>query len=298
MPVQLCEVGPRDGFQFEDQFIPTAMKAEVIEALADAGVRRIQVTSFVHPEKVPQMKDAGELVERLPQREGVTYAGLALNQRGLERLCDTGLEQADLSIATNDRHSRDNAGMSAAEAADEAEAMTRWALERGRSVQVGFQTVFGYQEPGDMPLETITALAERFAPFPLESLSLADTTGMANPQMTRRRVEAVREAAPGVPLVLHLHDTRGLGLANVCAALEAGVERFDTSLAGMGGCPFVHGAAGNIATEDTAYLFEQIGRETGVDYRHVAAASRRVEDVLDKRFPGKLHRLPVTMSDQ
>jgi hydroxymethylglutaryl-CoA lyase len=288
----LCEVGPRDGFQFEDQFIPTRVKAEVIEALADAGLRRIQVTSFVHPRKVPQMKDAEEVVDRLPEREGVTYAGLALNQRGLERLRDAGLEQADLSIATHDRHSRDNAGMSATKAAAEAEEMTQWALARDLSVQMGFQTVFGYEAPGDTPLAQVTALAERFAQYPLESLSLADTTGMANPQMVRRRVEAVREAAPGVPLVLHLHDTRGLGLANVCAALEAGVERFDTSLAGMGGCPFVHGAAGNVATEDTAYLFEQLGRNTSVDYRRVAAAARRVEDLLEKRFPGKLHRLP------
>lgn len=288
----LCEVGPRDGFQFEDRFIPTAMKAELIEALTEAGLQRIQVTSFVHPKRVPQMKDAEELVERLPQREGVTYAGLALNQRGLERLHATGLEQADLSIATHDRHSQDNAGMSAAEAAAEAEDMTRWALERGLSVQMGFQTVFGYEEPGDTPLDQVTTLAERFAQFPLESLSLADTTGMANPQMVCRRVKAVREAAPDVPLVLHLHDTRGLGLANVHAALEAGVRRFDTSLAGMGGCPFVHGAAGNVATEDTAYLMEQLGREPGVDYRRVAAVARRVEDFLDKRFPGKLHRLP------
>jgi hydroxymethylglutaryl-CoA lyase len=291
----LCDVGPRDGFQFEDQFIPTPLKVELIEALADAGLRRIQVTSFVHPKTVPQMKDAEEVVDRLPEREGVTYAGLALNQRGLERLHDAGLRQADLSIATCDRHSRDNAGMSAAAAADEAEDMVRWALDRGLSVQMGFQTVFGYETPGDIPLDRITALAERFAQLdgpPLESLSLADTTGLANPQTVRRRVEAVREAAPDVPLVLHLHDTRGLGLANVCAALEAGVERFDTAPAGMGGCPFVPGAAGNIPTEDTAYLLEQLGHETGVDYRRVAAASRRIEDFLEKRFPGRLHRLP------
>jgi hydroxymethylglutaryl-CoA lyase len=290
----LCEVGPRDGFQFEEQFIPTALKAELIEALAEAGLRRIQVTSFVHPKKAPQMSDAEELVQGLPERDDVTYTGLALNRRGLERAEAAGLGQVDLSIATSDRHSRNNAGMSAAEAADEAEEMVRWALDRGLSVQMGFQTVFGYETPGDIPLETITALAERFARFPLESLSLADTTGMANPQMVRRRVEAVRTAAPDAvpPLVLHLHDTRGLGLANVCAALEVGVERFDTSLAGMGGCPFVPDAAGNIPTEDTAYLMEQLGRDPGVDYRRVAAASRRIEDVLGKRFPGRLHRLP------
>ena len=291
--VQLCEVGPRDGFQFEDRFIPTAMKAEVVSALADAGLRRIQVTSFVHPERVPQMADAEDVVAALPEREGVTYTGLALNQRGLERAHAVGLTHVDLSIATNDQHSRDNANKAAAEAADEAEAMVAWALARGMTPQIGFQTVFGYAAPGDTPLEEITALAERFAALGVESLSLADTTGLANPRMIRRRVKAVQEVAGGVPLVLHLHDTRGLGLANVVAALEAGVQRFDTALAGMGGCPFIPGATGNIATEDTAYLLGQLGIETGVDLAAVARCARRVERFLEKTLPGKLHGLPL-----
>ena len=290
--VQLCEVGPRDGFQFEDRFIPTAMKAEVIAALTEAGLRRLQVTSFVHPERVPQMADAEQLVTALPRRDGVTYTGLVLNQRGLERAHAAGLTHVDLSIATNDRHSRDNANKAAAEAADEAEEMVAWALAHGMTPQVGFQTVFGYAAPGDTPLDEVTALAERFAALGVESLSLADTTGLANPQMTRRRVEAVQEVAGGVPLVLHLHDTRGLGLANVVAALEAGVQRFDTALAGMGGCPFIPGATGNIATEDTAYLLGQLGIETGVNLAAVARCARRVERFLEKTFPGKLHGLP------
>jgi hydroxymethylglutaryl-CoA lyase len=289
--VELCDVGPRDGFQFEDQFIPTDVKVEVITALADAGLSRIQATSFVHPEWVPQMRDAEAVCEQLPAREDVTYAGLALNQRGLERAIAAGLSQVDLSIATHDQHSRDNANRTVAAAVDQAEAMVRHAHEHGVDVQMGFQTVFGYQAPGDTPLDPVVDMSRHFAEMGVESLSLADSTGLANPEMIKTRVRAVQDVIGDVPLVLHLHDTRGLGLANVYAALQAGVRHFDTSLAGMGGCPFIEGATGNIATEDTVYLLEELGVASGVDRAAVGRASARVEDLLDKQFPGKLHRL-------
>jgi len=158
-------------------------------------------------------------------------------------------------------------------------------------VQMGFQTVFGYEAPEDTPLDRVVEMSRHFADMGVTSLSLADSTGLANPDMITTRVEAVRAAAGDVPLVLHLHDTRGLGLANVYAALQCGVRRFDTSLAGMGGCPFIEGATGNIATEDTVYLLDELGVQTGVDRWAVGRASARIESVLDKTFPGKLHRL-------
>ncbi len=289
--VELCDVGPRDGFQFEDQFIPTDRKVETITALADAGLPRIQVTSFVHPKWVPQMKDAEEVCRRLPDRQGVTYTGLALNRKGLERARAAGLSQVDLSIATHDQHSRDNANRTVEEAVVQAEEMVEYAHEHGLQVQMGFQTVFGYQAPGDTPLDQVVEMSRHFADLDLESLSLADSTGLANPRMIKERVRAVQEVIGDTPLVLHLHDTRGLGLANVYAALQCGVNRFDTSLAGMGGCPFIDGATGNIATEDTAYLLSGLGIETGVDRDAVGEASARIESFLDKEFPGKLHRL-------
>ncbi|MEF8796150.1 MAG: hydroxymethylglutaryl-CoA lyase [Salinivenus sp.] len=289
--VALCDVGPRDGFQFEEQFIPTDVKVETIAALADAGVPRIQVTSFVHPDWVPQMRDAEAVCERLPDREGVTYAGLVLNQKGLERARAAGLSQVDLSIATHDRHSRDNANRDVDAAAAEAETMVRDAHEHGMAAQMGFQTVFGYEAPGDTPLERVVEMSRHFADMGVESISLADSTGLAHPRMIEERVRAVQAAIADTPLVLHLHDTRGLGLANVYAALQCGVERFDTSLAGMGGCPFIEGATGNIATEDTVYLLDQLGIETGVDREAVSHASLRIESLLDKQFPGKGHRL-------
>lgn len=289
--VTLCDVGPRDGFQFEKEPIPTDLKLAVIEGLAEAGMPRIQFTSFVHPKWVPQMADAEELVRRLKRREGVVYAGLALNQRGLERAHAAGLTHVDLSIATNDRHSRDNANMTAREALEQGLAMVRWAGGRGMAAQMGFQTVFGYAAPGDTPLEQVVEMARQFAELAVESLSLADSTGMANPVMIRERVRAVREVVGDTPLVLHLHDTRGLGLANVAAALECGVTRFDTSLGGLGGCPFIPGATGNIATEDTVYMLEQMGVATGIDLERVAALSRRMEAFLGRTLPGKMHRL-------
>jgi len=289
--VDLCDVGPRDGFQFEDQFIPTDLKVDTITALADAGVPRIQVTSFVHPEWVPQTKDAEDICERLPERNDVTYAGLALNQKGLERAHAAGLSHVDLSIATHDEHSRDNANMTVDEAVAQAERMIRYAHGHRLQAQMGFQTVFGYQEPGDTPLDQVVGMARHFAEMEVESISLADSTGLANPRMIKERVRAVQDAIDDTPLVLHLHDTRGLGLANVYAALQCGVRRFDTSLAGMGGCPFIDGATGNIATEDTVYLLDGLGVETGIDRTAVGRASGRIESFLGKQFPGKLHRL-------
>lgn len=296
--VTICDVGPRDGFQFEDQFIPTELKVEIITALADAGLPRIQVTSFVHPEWVPQMRDAEEVCERLPEREDVVYAGLALNMKGLERAQAAGLTHVDLSIATHDAHSQDNANMTVEEAVVQAEDMVHRAHENDMHVQMGFQTVFGYRTPGDTPLEQVVDMAKHFADLGVASLSLADSTGLAHPRMIQRRVTAVQEVLGDIPLVLHLHDTRGLGLANVYAALQKGVRWFDTSLAGMGGCPFIPGATGNIATEDTVYLLDGLGIKTGVDRAAVGEASVRVESFLEKQFPGKLHRLQQRTADE
>lgn len=293
LPAQafLCEVGPRDGFQFEDAPIPTDLKVEIITALAEAGLPRIQVTSFVHPKWVPQMADAEEVCRRLPDRDDVVFTGLALNAKGVERAAAAGLRYVDLSIATNETHARDNVNMTVEEGIQQAETMLERAHAAGLQAQLGLQTVFGYAAPGDTPLDRILAIVERFADAGLESLSLADSTGMANPVMIEERVRAVQDVAGDVPLVLHLHDTRGLGLANVVAGLRCGVTRFDTSLGGLGGCPFIPGATGNIATEDTAYLLEEMGVATGIAIEQVAAVTRRMEDVLGRSFSGKIHRL-------
>jgi hydroxymethylglutaryl-CoA lyase len=289
--VELCEVGPRDGFQFESKPIPTELKIRVIRELASAGLRRIQAVSFVHPDRVPQMVDAERVAASLPAGTGTVFSGLALNARGVRRAADAGLRAVDLSIATHPVHARDNAGMTVEEGVDMALSMIGEGRRLGLSVQLGLQTVFGYATPGDTPLDLVADLAARMAGAGIESLSLADSTGLAGPADVRRVVRAVRGAAPGTDLVLHLHDTRGLGLANVVAALEEGVSRFDTSLGGLGGCPFIPGATGNIATEDTLWLLERLGIAAGVDRAAVAAVTRTVAAHLGRDLPGRLYRL-------
>jgi len=295
--VELCEVGPRDGFQFEHTRIPTDFKIEIINGLVEAGLPRIQVASFVHPDRVPQMADAETVVAALSEHSEidvqtkVIFSGLCLNVRGVKRAADTGLKYVDLSIATNELHGRDNVEMSVEEGVMEASAMVEQAHSLGMKAQLGLQTVFGYKLAGDTSLDEIVLLSERFARMGVESLSLADTTGMANPRMIRERVSAVQQVIGDVPVVLHLHDTRGLALANILAAWELGVSRFDASLGGLGGCPFIDGATGNVATEDVANMFEEMGVETGIDISGVASCSRRLSQLLVRDLSGKMYRL-------
>lgn len=289
--VEICEVGPRDGFQFEDTPIPTSTKLEIIHGLVAAGIPRIQVASFVHPDKVPQMADAEDVIAALNPSDNVVYSGLCLNMRGVQRAADSGVKDLDLSIATNESHGLDNADMTVEQGILEAVEMVAEAHRRGLRVQLGLQTVFGYGYPGDTSLDEILLVAKKFAELNVDSISLADTTGLANPQLIRERVSAVRNVIGETPLVLHLHDTRGLGLANVFAAWESGVSRFDTSLGGLGGCPFIRGATGNVATEDVVYLFEEMGVETGIENPRVAECSRKIADHLGRHLPGKMYRL-------
>ena len=292
--VQLCEVGPRDGFQFEKVPIPTRLKADVIRGLMKAGVKRIQATSFVHPKKVPQMADAEELLtEILPEARasGVEITALALNVRGVERAIAAGVPTVDLSIALNPQHAQDNANSTVEAGIEAADAMTTLAQDAGLKVQLGFQTVWGYAQPDDTPHALIRDIVTRFRGRGLESISLGDTTGMAAPDSTRAVVNVVREADPETPIVVHLHDTRGLGLVNIAAALDEGIRRFDTSMGGLGGCPFIPGATGNVATEDVDYLVERLGLETGINRSAVATLSQRMELHLGHKLSGRMYGL-------
>ncbi|MFT4603371.1 MAG: hydroxymethylglutaryl-CoA lyase [Rhodothermales bacterium] len=287
--VELCEVGPRDGFQFESVPIRTRFKEDAIRRLLAAGLRRLQATSFVHPKRVPQMADAEELLAALGQRAEIS--ALALNLRGVDRAIESGVTTVDLSIALNQQHAADNANSTVEAGVEAASVMIARAKGAGLQVQLGLQTVWGYAQPDDTPLGLIDAVVEQLAGVGLESLSLADSTGMASPDSIVQIVDRVRERAGETPIVLHLHDTRGVGLANVSAALKAGVRRFDTSLGGLGGCPFIPGATGNVATEDVAYLCERLGYETGIDIAAVAAVSRDVETLVGHPLSGRMYRL-------
>jgi len=289
--ITLIEVGPRDGFQFEKKIIPTNLKLEIISGLVDAGIKDIQVTSFVHPDIVPQMADAEDLLKRLPKRKGVRYCGLVLNEKGVERAHLSGLQHIEISISASDTHSRKNAGIPFEKALEIGKDMIRLAQKYKMEIRAGIQCAFGCVYEGRIPEERVLKIAKNFLKAEIQTLAISDTTGMANPLSIQNLTKKLMSEVDNTPVVLHLHDTRGLGLVNVMAAMECGVTRFDTSLAGMGGCPFVSGAAGNIATEDTAWLMKSLSIETGVDISKVARCSQKLEKFFEKKFPGKMHRL-------
>ncbi len=289
--VTLIEVGPRDGFQLEKQFIPTDFKVDIIQALANTGLREIQVTAFVHPRKVPQMADAEELVGRLPSLEGVVFNGLVLNAVGLRRARKAGLRHVEISISASDTHSRHNTGMSIERAMVHAKEMILLARSANMHIRAGVQCAFGCVYEGEIPPERILDIVGIYVSHGADAIALSDTTGMANPVAVKGLLKLLLAEIGSIPIILHFHDTRGLGLANVLTALQCGITCFDTSLAGMGGCPFVTGAAGNIATEDTIHLMYAMGITTGIDSHQVAQCSLRLEAMLHKSFPGKFHRL-------
>ncbi|MCU0555942.1 MAG: hydroxymethylglutaryl-CoA lyase [Desulfobacterales bacterium] len=289
--VTLLEVGPRDGFQFEQAVIPTELKLEMIHGLIAAGLKNIQVTSFVNPRKVPQMADAEELVRRLPKGAGVCFSGLVLNRIGLERASRSGLGAVEISVSASDSHSRRNTGMPLAVAVAQGQELVRMAVREGLQVRASVQCAFGCVQEGLVPEERVQDILAAFKASGAHSLALADTTGMATPTTVKRLLRRVLPTTGSVPLALHLHDTRGLGLVNLMAGLECGLTQFDTAFGGLGGCPFVEGAAGNIATEDTLYLLAALGVATGVDGAAVASCSCRLATFLGKTFAGKLYRL-------
>ena len=292
--VTLIEVGPRDGFQFEKQIIPTDMKLKIISEMVNAGLKKIQVTSFVHPAKVPQMADAEELVRRLPAVDDADYSGLVLNIRGVQRAQRIGLTHIEISISASDTHSRRNAGMPFDRAMTQAKEMIGLAREAKMNIRAGIQCAFGCVYEGGVSRSRILNLIRDYVSCGVDEIALSDTTGMADPVSVEKLIAMVLPEVGSIPVILHFHDTRGLGLANVLAALQCGITHFDTALAGMGGCPFVPGAAGNIATEDTAHMMASMGIQTGIDISRIVQCSLHLESFLSKKFPGKIHHLPAS----
>jgi hydroxymethylglutaryl-CoA lyase len=290
--VEIIEVGPRDGLQREKTLISPREKVALIEALVAAGIRRIQVTSFVHPKLVPQMADAEEVCANLSYQDGVIYSGLALNLKGVERAQNAGLHHVDISVSASDAHSRHNANRSMEEALVEFKKMYELTRVNGMMVRGGIQCAFGYLRPSDVDPHAVIDLARHHLDLGVDELALADSSGLANPRQMTKMLESIVPLAGETPLMLHLHDTRGMGLANVLAGLRCGIRFFDTAFGGLGGCPFIQGATGNIPTEDTVHMLHEMGIETGVDLGQVSRISRQFEHRLSKgSLPGKLYQL-------
>jgi isopropylmalate/homocitrate/citramalate synthase len=284
----LREVGPRDGLQNEQQIVAPETRAELVDRVVAAGLRRIEAASFVNPERVPQMAGAEEVVAALDRVDGVEYAGLALNERGYERLRGTGLDEVSFALAATETFSQTNAGASVEESIAAAEHITARAREDGIRSSLTISVAFGCPFEGPVDPDRVVQIAERLAETEAVELVLADTIGVATPTQVRRLLERVRKL--GKPVGGHFHNTRNTGFANAYAALEAGVSMLDASVGGLGGCPFAPKATGNIATEDLVYLLEGEGVETGVDLEALIAVSEWLEELLGRRLEGYVYR--------
>ncbi len=281
----------RDGLQMEARIFNLEDKLHIFQLLKSAGVHRIQVGSFVHPRIVPQMADTDAFIRATPEPDRHLISALILNEKGLERAMATGVGHVSMSVSVSDTHSRRNAGRPAAEALEVMTALIPKALSAGMSVRAGLQCVFGCVYEGPIAETEVLKATERMVQTGAEEINLADTTGMANPLAVRHLAQRVHEAFPSIRVSLHLHDTRGLALANMFAGYEAGIRIFDTCAGGLGGCPFIKGAAGNIPTEDAVHMFESMGVSTNIVIEKVCEAVAFLEDRLDRQLPGHMKRV-------
>ncbi|MBX5492352.1 MAG: hydroxymethylglutaryl-CoA lyase [Chloroflexi bacterium] len=288
--VQVTEVGPRDGLQSEPAFIPTERKVALIEALAAAGVPRIEATSFVHPRAVPQMADAEAVLASIRRRPGTRYTALVPNARGAERALAARADELNVVVSSTEAMSQANVRMSVAESIAACAAVVRLAEAAHVPVACAVTTCFGCPYEGPVAPQRVLDVVARLVDAGVAEITLADTIGVANPRQVEQLVQAVQARWPQLPLGLHFHDTRGLGLANVLAGLQNGVTRYDASVAGVGACPFAPGATGNITTEDLVYLLHELDITTGIDLAALLDAARLMREVVGHEVPSRLLR--------
>ena len=286
--VTICDVGPRDGLQNQPVTLEPAVRAELVERLATTGLPRIEAVSFVNPERVPQMAGAEEVVAAVERRDGVVFAGLALNERGYERLREAGLGEVHYSFAATDEFNRRNAGATVEEGVAAGLGIVERARADGIRSTVTIGVAFGCPFEGAVDPGRVEALAARFAAAETDEILVADTIGVGVPRQARDLVERILPF--GRPVGVHLHNTRNNGFANAMAALEAGATVFDASVGGIGGCPFAPRATGNIATEDLVYLFHGEGIDTGIDLEALIGVATWLESVLGRELEGQVYK--------
>lgn len=287
------EVGLRDGLQMEKQVVPMAQKAKWVEQLIVSGVDIIQLGSFVHPEKVHQMADTDGLFQyfhSIGNPQAVTFSGLVLNEKGLERGLACGVEMFCMGVSASETHSRKNTGMSIAEATDRIIAIAKRALEAEARVQVSVQSAFGCGYEGRVPQEQVMKIVERYLDAGLRNISLADTAGHATPDQVERMFSAIREFDDDVECACHFHNTYGLGLANVYAAMKAGVKSIESSVAGLGGCPFTKIAGGNVCTEDLVHMLQRMDHCHDIKLENLIEIASDVSKFFDREMPGTIYK--------
>ena len=270
--------------------MPTDAKVELIDALSKTGVRRIEAVSFVHPKAIPQMADADEVWKRIHRDEAIRYSALVPNLRGAHRALDAGFSDIEVVVSASDTHNKKNVNRSTEESLDDIATLIDSAHSAGATVQVIVSTAWGCPYEGDVPVERVLWAADRAVRDGADGISFGDTTGMATPSRVRRLVGEFRIAHPEMPLNLHFHNTRGTGLANVLTALELGVEDFDASVGGLGGCPYAPGATGNVATEELVHMVEDMGVDTGIDLAAMIDAATTAERIVGRTLPSQVLR--------
>ncbi len=286
--VTICEVGTRDGFQIEPDFIPTDEKVAVVDRLAAAGLPRIEVTSFVSPKAVPQLRDAEEVMARIQRRPGTIFSALVPNDKGAVRAVDAGVDEIHTVVSASESHNLANVNMTIAESMVKLRAAAEVAQRAKVPVSSGISCSFGCPFEGEVPVAQLESVVARLVEHGARGIGLADTTGMANPAQVSRVLERLLPRFPGVEWTLHTHDTRAMAIPNILAAMEMGVTHFDASIGGLGGCPFAPGASGNVCTEDLVHCLWSMGVDTGVDLDALIAASRRVQEIVGRTLPGQI----------
>lgn len=288
--VQIFDVCCRDGFQNENEFIPTDKKIQVANTLSDLGFKRIEVGAFVSPKAVPQMSDSFEVIQGLKKNPNVSYMALVPNLKGAEKAAEAGVDELNIVISTSEAHNRANINMSIEKSLEYLKSIMSLSRDCSIKVNVSLATSFGCPFTGDIHPERVTNLAKRILELGDAEFILGDTTGMANPVNVHKLIEEFNRELPQIQPTLHFHNTRGFAMACILTGLEIGATKFDGSLGGLGGCPFAPGAAGNVATEDVVHMMEEMGIETGIDLDGLINAAKELENIIGRTLPSYILR--------
>jgi hydroxymethylglutaryl-CoA lyase len=288
--VSIYEVGPRDGLQNEQAVVPTEGKLRLIGALADAGLRRIEVTSFVSPKWIPPLADSLQVAEALQPRDGVIFSALVPNARGLEGALKAGMAEIAVFLSASETHNQKNINKTIDETFEAFEDVIGPALEAGMRVRGYVSVVWGCPYEGEVPAERSRGIVQRLLDMGCYQVSLGDTVGVGTPRQTERILDVLGDGVPLGALALHMHDTRGTALANALVGLMKGITTFDASVGGLGGCPYAPGASGNLATEDLVYMLDGMGIRHGVDLQNLVVAAELAQDLVGRELPGRTYR--------
>ena len=289
--ITIMETGLRDGIQVVGKYVPIKDRVIIVNGLIDAGIKNIQIVSFVNPRKVPQMSEAEDLISRLSSNNNIEYSALVFNRKGVERAINSGINKIETSISVSESYNQKNLGLNNLEAIERLENVIRLGLENKLNIRAGLQCVWGTPDNREIDLDNITSNISLILNLGVDKISLCDTSGMATPDTISRLLEFIYNDFPKVNICLHLHNTYGYGLKNLCCALQFGIKEIDTSLGGIGGTPYLKSSKGNIATEDTVSMLEKMGYHTGIDYKKVSEQSRFLEKIIGgKYFSGEMYK--------